>query len=103
VDPPTGDHVITTQLGLTNGYVTQGSGSAAVQHAAFSGFTFFSWSFSQAQFAQALVDSNTALGTSISTDPTQYKLTKFHVNAEFHTNGGHSELGWSMHDFKTTQ
>lgn len=36
----------------------------------------------------------------MSTNPKDYGLTKFHLNAELQCSRGHAELGWSMRNLK---
>jgi hypothetical protein len=94
-------YMLNFPLGLNQSYVTRASGSAAQTTATWSGWRYFEWSISEAQFVSALKDLTAQFpGHVISTDPAQYVLAEVHLNAEFHTQGKPAGLGWSMRGLK---
>jgi hypothetical protein len=72
-------------------------GSASYQTAPWRGWRHFSWFVSHAHAAAALKAMRAQEPElKISTDPGDYQLTAFHLNAEIHFQTAPAELGWSM-------
>ena len=72
-------------------------GSASYQTAPWRGWRRFSWSVSRAHVTAALeAMRRQEPEVKISTDPGDYQLTSFHLNAETHFQARPAELGWSM-------
>lgn len=95
-DIDSGSYMINPPLG-DEAYVTATAESAPYQSAVFTGWKHFQWTVARAQFVAALqLLGKTFPGHFPSTDPSQYTLTRIHLNAEFHFNPLPAELGWSM-------
>lgn len=100
-DAPSGNYMLTSPLGVDQRYVTRASNSALWSGTPWSEWRHFEWSISEAQFVSGLQLLTTQFpGKVTSTDPSEYVLTKIHLNAEFHTKGQVAELGWSMRGMK---
>lgn len=78
-------------------------GNARRQTAPFSGYRSYRYQVTRDGFADGLAALRKANpSANISTDPKDYVLTMFHLNAELHCRAGHSELGWSMRNLQVS-
>jgi len=76
-------------------------GSAFYQTEPWRGWRHFSWSVSRAHMTAALkAMREQEPDKEISTDPGDYQLTAFHLNAETHFQSAPAELGWSMRNLR---
>jgi hypothetical protein len=96
-DAPGKDYMLSSPLGIDQQFVTMSPGSAPWTDTPWQGWQHFAWSISQAQFAAGIAFLAGQFPEQVRTsDPTLYKLTKVHLNAEFRFQPEPAELGWSM-------
>ena len=96
---PANSYKIDSPLGFDERFVSKAANSASDTGVPWLGMQHFEWSISQSQFAAALAFLAPQFPGDIpDVDPTQYKLTQVHLNAELNFVPGPAELGWSMSD-----
>lgn len=102
-DAPSNTYMVNSPLGVDGTYVTKTEGPNALA-APWSGFKAFGFTISPAQFGLALAALAAAYpGTITDVNPPDWSLSEIHLNAEFHTQGGFAELGWSMRNLSLWQ
>ena len=100
-DAPSHSWMIRDRLVPGASWLELAPGSASYQTAPWRGWRHFSWSVSHAHVAAALKTMREQEPElKISTDPGDYQLTAFHLNAETHFQTAPAELGWSMRNVR---
>jgi hypothetical protein len=96
-DAPSHSWMIRDRLVPGASWLELAPGSASYQTSPWRGWRHFSWLVSHAHVAAALKAMRAQEPElKISTDPGDYQLTAFHLNAETHFQTAPAELGWSM-------
>jgi hypothetical protein len=97
-DTPSTSYILNSPLGFDERFVSIASGSSLDAATPWTGWQYFAWSISTAQFAAALTYMNGQYPDAFqSTDPADYVFAEVHLNAEFSFQpGAPAQLGWSM-------
>ena len=102
-DSDTHSFMMNVPLGENEQYIHRVGPSAPKQSAPWSGWRNFDYALSYVAFAGALSSLKQQYGNSVdTTNPADYKLVGWHLNAELHFGSGPAELGWSMRHMKLT-
>ena len=100
-DAPSHSWMIRDRLVPGASWLELAPGSVSYQTAPWRGWRHFCWSVSRAHVAAALKTMREQEPElKISTDPGDYQLTAFHLNAETHFQTAPAELGWSMRNLR---
>ncbi len=100
-DAPSKSWMIRDRLVAGASWLELAPGSASYQTEPWRGWRSFSWSVSRTHMTAALkAMREQEPDATISTDPVDYQLTAFHLNAETHFQSAPAELGWSMRNLR---
>ncbi len=100
-DAPSHSWMIRDRLVPGASWLEPAPGSASHQTAPWRGWRHFSWSVSRAHVTAALESMREQESqVKVSTDPGDYQLTAFHLNAETTFQTAPAELGWSMRNLR---
>ena len=98
-DEPSHSWMLHTYMSTNQQWVVLEPGSEVFQSKPWKGWKHFSFSISPTQVRLALDAFRQHQPTlSCSTNPADYVLQSFHLNAELKYQSAHAELGWSMRD-----
>ncbi len=100
-DQPSGSVMANSRVDSDSPWLTLLPGSATRQTQPWRGWRHFDFAITQGNFTAALEQLRRQSPTA-STDPADYRLTGFHLNAELHFGAAPAVMGWSMRRARVT-